>query len=104
MSELTKNVQPLQDFNWDEFENGTHANVSKEELDKFCNKYDAHNFNFYGSDDCFYIVLPQIVEKDIIVAGMCSKIEIWDYDEYKKNEVKAEDVPKIQDILTNFGF
>ena len=34
MSELTKNVQPLQDFNWDEFENGTHANVSKEELDK----------------------------------------------------------------------
>ena len=34
MSELTKNVQPLQDFNWEEFENGTVANVSKEELDK----------------------------------------------------------------------
>ena len=34
MSELTKNVQPLQDFNWDEFENGTVANVSKEDLDK----------------------------------------------------------------------
>ncbi len=34
MSKLTKNVQPLQDFNWDEFENGTVANVSKEELDK----------------------------------------------------------------------
>ena len=34
MSELTKNVQPLQDFNWDKFENGTVANVSKEELDK----------------------------------------------------------------------
>ena len=34
MSELTKNVQPLQDFNWDEFENGTVANISKEELDK----------------------------------------------------------------------
>ena len=34
MSELTKNVQPLQDFNWDEFENGTSANISKEELDK----------------------------------------------------------------------
>ena len=34
MSELTKNVQPLQDFNWDEFENGSMANVSKEELDK----------------------------------------------------------------------
>ena len=34
MSELTKNVKPLDDFNWDEFENGTSANVSKDELDK----------------------------------------------------------------------
>ena len=34
MSNLTKNVQPLENFNWDEFENGTVANVSKEELDK----------------------------------------------------------------------
>ena len=29
-----KNVQPLADFNWDEFENGTHVNVSKEDLQK----------------------------------------------------------------------
>ncbi len=34
MSELTKNVKPLDDFNWDEYENGTQVNVSKEELDK----------------------------------------------------------------------
>jgi len=34
MSELTKNVKPLDEFNWDEFENGIVANVSKEELDK----------------------------------------------------------------------
>ncbi len=34
MSDLTKNVQPLQDFNWEEFENGTSVSVSKEELDK----------------------------------------------------------------------
>ena len=34
MSELTKNVQPLEDFNWDEFENGTVANVAKEDLVK----------------------------------------------------------------------
>ena len=34
MSELTKNVQPLQDFDWEQFENGMTANVSKEELDK----------------------------------------------------------------------
>ncbi len=34
MSELTNNVKPLDDFNWEEFENGTQVNVSKEELDK----------------------------------------------------------------------
>ena len=34
MSELTKNVQPLEDFNWEEFENGIVSGVSKEELDK----------------------------------------------------------------------
>ena len=38
MSELTKNVKPLDDFNWEEFENGTTANVSKEELDKAYNE------------------------------------------------------------------
>lgn len=29
-----KNVQPLEDFNWDEFENGTNAGVSKTDLEK----------------------------------------------------------------------
>ena len=38
MSELTNNVKPLDDFNWEEFENGTSANVSKEELDKAYNE------------------------------------------------------------------
>jgi len=33
MSDL-KNVQPLEDFNWEEFENGSSAGVSKEELEK----------------------------------------------------------------------
>ncbi len=33
MSDL-KNVKPLDEFNWDEFENGTSANVSKEDLEK----------------------------------------------------------------------
>ena len=33
MSNL-KNVQPLADFNWDEFENGSNVNVSKEDLQK----------------------------------------------------------------------
>ena len=38
MSELTKNVKPLDDFNWEEFENGTSVNVSKEELDRAYNE------------------------------------------------------------------
>ena len=33
MSDL-KNVKPLDNFNWDEFENGGNANVSKEDLEK----------------------------------------------------------------------
>ena len=33
MSDL-KNVQPLADFNWEEFENGSNANVSKQDLEK----------------------------------------------------------------------
>src|SRR5574344_1464911 len=33
MSDL-KNVQPLDDFNWEEFEQGTNAGVSKEDLEK----------------------------------------------------------------------
>ena len=33
MSDL-KNVQPLVDFDWDEFEHGTQANVSKQDLEK----------------------------------------------------------------------
>jgi small subunit ribosomal protein S1 len=38
MSELTKNVKPLDEFNWDEFEHGQQVNVSKEELDKAYNE------------------------------------------------------------------
>ena len=36
MSDLNnvKNVQPLADFNWDEFENGASSNVSKQDLEK----------------------------------------------------------------------
>ncbi|MCH5312577.1 MAG: 30S ribosomal protein S1 [Prevotella sp.] len=38
MSELTKNVKPLDDFNWEEYENGSQAGVSKEEQDKAYNE------------------------------------------------------------------
>ena len=37
MSDL-KNVQPLEDFNWDEFENGKVASESKDELEKAYNE------------------------------------------------------------------
>ena len=38
MSELTKNVQPLADFDWEQFEHGTTVKISKEELDKAYNE------------------------------------------------------------------
>ena len=45
MSDL-KNVQPLAEFDWDEFENGTSASVSKEDLtkayDETLNKVSEH--------------------------------------------------------------
>ncbi len=45
MSDL-KNVQPLEDFNWDEFENGTNVNANKEDLakayDETLNKVSEH--------------------------------------------------------------
>lgn len=45
MSNL-KNVEPLQDFNWEEFENGSNTNVSKEDLqkayDETLNKVNEH--------------------------------------------------------------
>ena len=41
-----KNVQPLDDFNWEEFENGSNVSVSKEELakayDETLNKVSEH--------------------------------------------------------------
>ena len=45
MSNL-KNIQPLEDFNWEEFENGTAVGSSKEELtkayDETLNKVNEH--------------------------------------------------------------
>ena len=41
-----KNVQPLEDFNWEEFENGSSLEVSKDELlkayDETLNKVSEH--------------------------------------------------------------
>ena len=45
MSNL-KNVQPLEDFNWDEFENGTNVNANCDDLakmyDETLNKVSEH--------------------------------------------------------------
>ena len=41
-----KNVEPLQDFNWEEFENGGHASIAVEDLqkayDETLNKVNEH--------------------------------------------------------------
>ena len=60
MSELTKNVQPLQDFDWEQFENGTTANVSKEELDK------AYNETKEELDKAYNETLNKVSEHQVV--------------------------------------
>ena len=50
MSDL-KNVQPLADFNWDEFENGSSVSVSKEELAKAIEEYNHRHRRFGGVEE-----------------------------------------------------
>ena len=44
------------------------------------------------------------LNKDIIIAGASSRIEIWDVEEYEKYEKQTEDEPqKLSEILNIFG-
>ncbi len=44
------------------------------------------------------------LDKDIIIAGASSRIEIWDVNEYEKYEKQTEDEPqKLSEILEIFG-
>ena len=92
MSELTKNVQPLQDFNWEEFENGTVANVSKEELDK---AYDE-TLNKVSEHQVVDGTVISVDKKEVVVNIGYKSDGIIPASEFRYNpELKAGDVVEV---------
>ena len=92
MSELTKNVQPLQDFDWDQFENGTAANVSKEELDK---AYDE-TLNKVSEHQVVDGTVISVDKKEVVVNIGYKSDGIIPASEFRYNpELKAGDVVEV---------
>jgi len=92
MSELTKNVQPLQDFNWDEFENGTVANVSKEDLDK---AYDE-TLNKVSEHQVVEGTVISVDKKEVVVNIGYKSDGIIPASEFRYNpDLKAGDVVEV---------
>ena len=92
MSELTKNVKPLDDFNWDEFENGTVANISKEELDK---AYDE-TLNKVADHQVVEGTVISIDKKEVVVNIGYKSDGIIPASEFRYNpDLKAGDVVEV---------
>ena len=92
MSELTKKVQPLQDFDWDQFENGTAANVSKEELDK---AYDE-TLNKVSEHQVVDGTVISVDKKEVVVNIGYKSDGIIPASEFRYNpELKAGDVVEV---------
>jgi small subunit ribosomal protein S1 len=92
MSELTKNVQPLQDFDWEQYENGTTANVSKEELDK---AYDE-TLNKVSEHQVVDGKVISVDKKEVVVNIGYKSDGIIPASEFRYNpELKAGDVVEV---------
>ena len=92
MSELTKNVQPLQDFDWEQFENGTTVNVSKEELDK---AYDE-TLNKVSEHQVVDGKVISVDKKDVVVNIGYKSNGIIPASEFRYNpELKAGDTVEV---------
>jgi len=92
MSELTKNVQPLQDFNWDEFEKGSVANVSREELDK---AYDE-TLNKVADHQVVEGKVVSVDKKEVVVNIGYKSDGVIPATEFRYNpELKAGDVVEV---------
>ncbi len=92
MSELTKNVQPLQDFDWEQYENGTSANVSKEELDK---AYDE-TLNKVSEHQVVDGKVISVDKKEVVVNIGYKSDGIIPASEFRYNpELKAGDVVEV---------
>ena len=92
MSELTKNVQPLQDFDWEQYENGMTANVSKEELDK---AYDE-TLNKVSEHQVVDGKVISVDKKEVVVNIGYKSDGIIPASEFRYNpELKAGDVVEV---------
>ena len=92
MSELTKNVKPLDDFNWDEFENGTTANVSKEELDNAYNE----TLNKVADHQVVNGTVTSVDKKEVVVNIGYKSDGIIPASEFRYNpELKIGDVVEV---------
>ncbi|SNU04056.1 SSU ribosomal protein S1P [Prevotellaceae bacterium MN60] len=92
MSELTKNVQPLQDFDWDQYENGSSANVSKEELDKAYNE----TLNKVSEHQVVEGTVISVDKKEVVVNIGYKSDGIIPASEFRYNpELKAGDVVEV---------
>ena len=92
MSELTKNVQPLQDFDWDQYENGSSANVSKEELDKAYNE----TLNKVSEHQVVEGTVISVDKKEVVVNIGFKSDSIIPASEFRYNpELKAGDVVEV---------
>ena len=92
MSELTKNVQPLQDFDWDQYENGSSANVSKEELDKAYNE----TLNKVSEHQVVDGTVISVDKKEVVVNIGYKSDGIIPASEFRYNpELKAGDVVEV---------
>ena len=87
-----KNVQPLADFNWEEFENGTHVDVSKEELQK---AYDE-TLNKVSEHQVVEGTVISVDKKELIVNIVYNSDGIISASEFRYNpELKVGDVVEV---------
>lgn len=87
-----KNVQPLADFNWDEFENGSHVSVSKEELQK---AYDE-TLNKVSEHQVVEGTVISVDKKEVIVNIGYKSDGIISASEFRYNpELKVGDVVEV---------
>ena len=92
MSDLTNKVQPLDDFNWEEFENGTVASVSKEELDKAYNE----TLNKVSEHQVVDGTVISVDKKEVIVNIGYKSDGIIPASEFRYNpELKAGDIVEV---------
>lgn len=94
---------------WDEFANNLHNLQSSNANVRKIKRYFFAGATETETDKQGRILLPQSLrahaklEKDVVLAGVSDKIEIWDADEWAKIS-NVDDVEDIAENIGDFGF